>query len=260
MSTVAELRLLRVVPGSSPVHRLWAGTKLLALVALSVTLAIVPTWAAVGVEGALVLGGLLLGRIPPGARPRPPRLLLIAFAIGAGLALLSGGAPTVDVAGASIGLGGLEIWARAIALGLVVVTAALLLSWTTPVGEVAPALARLGRPLRFLKVPIDEWAVATGLALRALPLLVEEIQTMLAARRLRARPDGPRQRTTVGDAFSMITTILVVSMRRARDMGDAIEARGGWSRPQDRARPHWADALTLLVVAATSVATIIWLR
>jgi energy-coupling factor transport system permease protein len=164
------------------------------------------------------------------------------------------------VAGASIGLGGLELWARAVAVGLVVVTAALLLSWTTPVGEVAPALARLGRPLRFLKVPVDEWAVATGLALRSLPLLVEEIQTVLAARRLRAEADGPRRQTTVGDAFSMLVTILVVSMRRARDMGDAIEGRGGWSRPEDQARLRWADALALLVVAATSTAVLIWLR
>jgi energy-coupling factor transporter transmembrane protein EcfT len=260
VSTVAELRLLRVVPGSSPVRRLWAGTKLLALVAVSVTLTIAPTWPAVAVEGALIVAGLLVGRIPAGARPKPPRLLLIGLAIGAGLALLSGGSPTIDVAGASIGLGGLELWARAVAVGLVVVTAALLLSWTTPVGEVAPALARLGRPLRFLRVPVDEWAVATGLALRSLPLLVEEIQTMLAARRLRAAADGPRRQTTVGDAFNMLATILVVSMRRARDMGDAIEGRGGWSRPEDRTRLHRADALALLVIAATSTAVFLWLR
>jgi energy-coupling factor transport system ATP-binding protein len=261
MSAAADIRLLRVVPGASPVHRLWAGTKLLVLLAISITLTIVPTWPAVFVEGAVVAAGIVLARIPRGARLRLPRWLLIGLGIGGGLALVSGGSPMVDLGPVTIGLGGLELWARGLAIAAVVVTTAMLLSWTTPVGAVAPALARLGAPLRRLRVPVDEWAVATGLALRSLPLLLDEIRTMLAVRRLRAQPDrGRRARRSAGSAFAMIETILVVSVRRAREMGDAIEARGGWSAPVDDARPSWSDAVALALVVAVGVVAVVWFR
>jgi energy-coupling factor transporter transmembrane protein EcfT len=261
MSAVTDIRLLRVVPGSSPVHRLWAGTKLLALVAISVTLSIVPTWPTVLVESAVVAAGVVLARIPRGARLRVPGWIIIGLGIGAGLALVSGGSPTVDLGPVTIGLGGLGLWARALSVVVIVVTAAMLLSWTTPVGAVAPALARLGAPLRRLRVPVDEWAVATGLALRSLPLLLDEIRTMLAVHRLRAQPEqGRRGRRAVGSAFAMIETILVVSVRRAREMGDAIEARGGWSAPVDDAGPSWSDAVALAVVLAVGVVAVVWFR
>ncbi|MBH0123014.1 energy-coupling factor transporter transmembrane protein EcfT, partial [Rhodococcus sp. CX] len=49
-STRRPLILLRPVPRETPVHRLWAGTKLLAASALAVTVAFVPSW-----TGLLVL-------------------------------------------------------------------------------------------------------------------------------------------------------------------------------------------------------------
>ncbi|WP_045386417.1 CbiQ family ECF transporter T component, partial [Mycobacterium kyorinense] len=58
---------------------------------------------------------------------------------------------------------------------------------TTNVAEIAPAVATLGRPLRFLRIPIDEWAVALALALRAFPMLIDEFRVLYSARRLRPR-------------------------------------------------------------------------
>ena len=74
------------------------------------------------------------------------------------------------------------------------VVSAALVGWTTQLGAVAPALARLARPLRVLRLPVDEWIVAIALALRCLPLLIDEMRTLAAARRLRYRdPDEQRQ-------------------------------------------------------------------
>ena len=36
------LYVLRLVPGTSPIHRLWAGTKVLSVVAIVITLTLVP--------------------------------------------------------------------------------------------------------------------------------------------------------------------------------------------------------------------------
>jgi hypothetical protein len=73
---------------------------------------------------------------------------------------------------------------RAITVLSLVLGLAAMVSWTTNVAEVAPAIATLGRPRRRFRVPIDEWTVGLGLALRAFPMLITEFRLLYAARRL----------------------------------------------------------------------------
>jgi energy-coupling factor transporter transmembrane protein EcfT len=229
-----ELTFLRLVPVDSPVHRLWAGTKLLVAATLAVLVSISPTWAVVGIAAGVVVVGLLLARIPLGAFPRLPTWFFGALVIAALLSLWSAAKPVVHVGGIGLSIGGLDEWARFTALAIVLVTSGALVGWTTPLGEIAPALFRLGRPLRWLRVPVDEWTTAIALAIRCLPLLIDEIRSLGAARRLRAQQeldarDHPRAalRNLLIEVQDLLATAIVVSIRRARDLADAIEARGG---------------------------------
>jgi len=146
----------------------------------------------------------------------------------------------------------------------VILAAALLVGWTTPLGDVAPALARLTAPLRALRLPVDEWVVAVGLAIRSLPLLVDEIRTLLAVSRLR-RPAtrarvGWRRRlgTAVRDVEGLLSTAVVVALRRARDLADAIDARGGLAAPgTPSATPGTTDVAVLVGVAAVIAAVLV---
>ena len=106
-----------------------------------------------------------------------------------------------------------------------------MVSWTTNVAEIAPAVAKLGRPLRLLRMPVDDWAVALALALRAFPMLIDEFRVLYAARRLRPKPvldhtAGPRRRWAV-EVVDLLAAAITVALRRADEMGDAITARGG---------------------------------
>ena len=250
-----EINLLRPVPGDTPVHRLWAGTKLAALGALVVALSFRPTWAAIGVIGAFVLAALLLARIPVGAAPKLPRWFWAALALGAILSLRSTRPPMVQVGATSISLGALEQWGLYTVLALVLLASAALVSWTTPLAEVAPALSSLGAPLRWLRLPVDEWAVAAALSIRCLPLLTEEIRTLSAARRLRqrARPkEQSRLEYWMIEAQDLLLAALAVSMRRAHDLGEAIEARGGFGVVSDSGHgPGLVDLVAVVLVGAT---------
>jgi energy-coupling factor transport system ATP-binding protein len=251
-----RLPLLRPLPGTTPVHRLWAGTKLLVLAGLAVALSWSPTWPVAGVTAALVALAWKVARVPASARPRLPLWLLASIGVGAVFALLAGGKPEVDVGGVTIGFGGLELWAQFMVVAIVLVAAALVVSFTTALADVAPSLASLGRPLRWLRLPVDEWAVSIALAVRSFPLLLDEGRTLLAARRLRAPlpppEQGQRRRSTIAELFGLFTTGLVVALRRGREMGEAIEHRGGAGRPpRARVRVHAADAAAL--VAAVGV-------
>lgn len=258
-----ELTFLRLVPGTSPMHRLWAGTKILVAAALALIVSISPSWAMIGVAGGVVVLELLFGRIPLGAFPRLPSWFYGLVTISALLSLWSSTEPVVHVGRVALSMGGLEQWARFTVLAIVLVVSGAVIGWTTPLGEIAPALARLGRPLRWLRIPVDEWALAVALAIRCLPLLIDEIRVLGAARRLRAQDntgEAPRaavQRVLV-EMHDLMSTAIVASIRRARDLADAIEARGGLGGSTNfaGARAGVTDAVVLVVVAALCVVSL----
>jgi energy-coupling factor transporter transmembrane protein EcfT len=258
MSAPGDLRLLRHVPGTSPVHRLWAGTKLLVVGAISVAVVARPHWSSLAIAAGVVVGAALVARIPPGAAPKPPTWLIGLFLLGGFFALLAGGKPYVHIGSSTIGLGGAIDWLRFTFLGLVVLGLAVVLTATTPVADLPEALGRLLGPLRRLRVPVDELVAAITLSVRCLPMLIGELQTLLAAWRLR-RPSQPTGwRSQIIEAHDMLTTTLAVAIRRAVEMGDAIERRGGPGPiTAARVRLHAADAAALAFGAVATVAIVV---
>jgi energy-coupling factor transport system permease protein len=254
--------LLRPVPGTSAIHDLWAGTKLLAVGGISVLLTFYPGWIAIGLIGALVVAAIRIAHIPRGALPSVPRWLWVLLLFGGVSAAFAGGSPTVDLAGASLGLGGLLNFLRVTTLSIVLLGLGAMVSWTTNVAEIAPAVAALGRPLRRIGIPVDEWAVTLALALRAFPMLIEEFRVLYAARRMRPKPQSTRRRTWRRrrgmEAVDLLAAALTVTLRRADEMGDAITARGGIGQISAvPSRPKTADWVALAIVAAVCGAALI---
>jgi energy-coupling factor transport system permease protein len=253
--------LLRPVPGDSAVHELWAGTKLLAVFGISVLLTFYPGWITIGLVAALVLTAARIAHIPRGALPSVPRWLWILSALGGITAAFAGGSPAIELAGMSVGFGGLLNFLRVTTLSIVLLGLGAMVSWTTNVAEIAPAVATLGRPLRLLRIPIDEWAVTLALALRAFPMLIEEFRVLYAARRLRPKQSAhtrrARRKRRALELIDLLTAALTVTLRRADEMGDAITARGGTGQISAApSRPKLADWLALSITVAVCVAAI----
>jgi energy-coupling factor transport system permease protein len=253
--------LLRPVPGDSAVHELWAGTKLLAVFGISVLLTFYPGWITIGLVAALVLTAARIAHIPRGALPSVPRWLWILLALGGITAAFAGGSPAIELAGMSVGFGGLLNFLRVTTLSIVLLGLGAMVSWTTNVAEIAPAVATLGRPLRLLRIPIDEWAVTLALALRAFPMLIEEFRVLYAARRLRPKQSAhtrrARRKRRALELIDLLTAALTVTLRRADEMGDAITARGGTGQISAApSRPKLADWLALSITVAVCVAAI----
>jgi energy-coupling factor transport system permease protein len=254
--------LLRPVPGNSAVHKLWAGTKLLVVFGISVLLTFYPGWVAIGLVAALVLTAARIAHIPRGALPSVPRWLWILLAVGAITAAFAGGSPAIELGGLPLGLGGVLKFLRVTTLSIVLLGLGAMVSWTTNVAEIAPAVATLGRPLRVLRIPIDEWAVALALALRAFPMLIDEFRVLYAARRLRPKEVPPtrraRRRHRTLELIDLFATAITVTLRRADEMGDAITARGGTGQISAApSRPKLADWLTLSVVSVLCAAAVL---
>lgn len=247
--------LLVPVPGRSRIHDLWAGTKLLIVFGISVLLTLYPGWVTIATVGVLVFAAARLAHIPRGAVPSIPRFLWILLAFGAFLTALSGGSPRLSLAGLDIGLGGALNFLRISALTIVLLGLGAMVSWTTNIAEIGPALATLGRPFRLLRIPVDEWAVALALALRAFPMLIDEFQVLYAARRLRPKEipktRKARRRRRALELIDLLAAAVTVALRRADEMGDAITARGGTGQlSANPARPKPVDWVTLAITTA----------
>ena len=259
--------LLRPVPVESPIHDLWAGTKLIVVAGISVLMTFYPGWVAIGLIAALVLTAARLAHIPRGALPSVPLWLWVILAIGGITAAIGGGDPMVHVNGLALPLGGLLNFLRVTALSIVLLGLGAMVSWTTNVAEIAPAVATLGRPLRVLRIPVDEWAVALALALRAFPMLIDEFRVLYASRRLRPRQvprtRRARRRRWALELIDLMATAITVTLRRADEMGDAITARGGAGQisavPTRPKRADWvALSIASAVCGAALAAELLW--
>jgi energy-coupling factor transport system permease protein len=235
--------LFRQVPVSSPVHSLWAGTKMIAAFLISLVLMFLPSWPVLGVMVAFLLLVGVVARLPLGTLPRLPWWFWALLGVGALVNVPVGGAAVLR-------------YAQIAAFGLVMIAASFLIAWTTPMGDIAPALAKLGAPLRKLRLPVDEWAVVAALTLRGLPLLLDEMRVLRAARKLRPKPDLVH-RATQNPLIDILTAAMVVSTRRAGELGEAITARGGTGQlTAHPSSPGRRDAIALAVVVAVCLGSV----
>jgi energy-coupling factor transporter transmembrane protein EcfT len=233
---------------------MWPGVKLIALLLLALGFSVRPVFGAEAILVAVVGVAFVISRVPIGAVPRLPRWFWIGLAIAGIGALFAGGPPDVHVRDLAIGMDGVLQWIKFSVFALAVAFAAALVGWTTPLAELAPALRLLLTPLRVVRVPVDELVTAISLSVRCLPLLFEDVRILQAARRVRQSVAPKGWKARVVDVHDLLVTALVSSVRRAGEMAEAMDARGG-PGPIARTRPrfHVVDAVAGAVLAGALV-------
>lgn len=94
---------------------------------------------------------------------------------------------------------------------------AMLLTLTTTIDEMMEAMERSLRPFARFGVPVDTIVLAFSLTMRLIPLMLATVYEVLDARKAR------------GATFSIAafgTPVLIRSIKRARNIADALMARG----------------------------------
>lgn len=189
-------------PGTSVLHRAPVGAKLAALVAAGVTVLVVrgPVPALVGLGVAVVCH--LVARL---AWHRTWRGL-----VGAALVALVVGAYQTWTRGWERGV---ETAADLLALVLLatVVTA------TTRADALLDGVRRAAGPLRHVGMPPETVALAVGLMLRSVPVLLHAVQESRDAARARGLERSPR---------AVVVPAAVRAVGHARATGEALAARG----------------------------------
>lgn len=135
---------------------------------------------------------------------------------------------------------------------------------TTAAEEVTVALEVLMRPLRSLKVPVTEIALTVTLALRFIPLVLEETQNLIRSVQTRAinwKKLGIRGSAQVW--LAVIERLLKNLLLRAEQTAAAMEVRG-FTTPNTH-RVRWSelklysrDFVALVVLAVFWYARLVW--
>ncbi len=241
----------RHLEGASPLHRLRADAKILGLVTMSMGVAFNLGWGSIGAGWVVLVGLFLVSRLPRNILAPPPRLFLLIIAFSFMFSLFSGGDPVVG----GVEIGGVLEFLQLLALGILLVGFAALLTWTTSLTEIGLGLANLLRPLAVLRVPVDELRTVIVLAVRSVPEIRTEVGAVTDA--YRTRPDRADRRTGIraalGEAVDFSSTVVVAAHRRAGELGRAMVARGSTTAPH-APMPRWRVADLLAIVVALGLA------
>jgi energy-coupling factor transport system permease protein len=104
---------------------------------------------------------------------------------------------------------------------------ALILTMTTSPVALIEGVTLLLSPLRYLRLPVDDFALMTLLALRFIPTLVDETEQLIKAQSARGADLANGTMLERLHSLSMLFVPLMQgSLRRASDLATALEARG----------------------------------
>lgn len=137
-----------------------------------------------------------------------------------------------------------------------------LLGFTTSAVEMADGLEALLKPLEKLKIPMRGISLTLGIAMRFIPVVLEEAENIFKAQRARGVDFAE------GSVFKrakrivyMLVPLLINSMRRAQDLAEAMEARGyDKSSPRSKLNPLKftpADYMALVIALGFGVFVIL---
>lgn len=212
-------------PGSSVLHRMGAGPKLLGLLLLGILTGLAPAmgpaqvWPAPPWLGAQLWVSLfvLLAGVLVWTLARLPVVMLRPVAVGAGVLVVALAAVQWWVNGWPAALG---MTARLVGLLL----AAWAVTATTRVSELLQVVTDALAPLRRFGVPVERIGLAVALTIRAIPMIADGLHRAREARSARGAPAGLR-----GLPGLTVNTV-VHTIRLADAMGEALIARGGLDR------------------------------
>ena len=146
----------------------------------------------------------------------------------------------------------------AIRLSYLIIGTSIMTLTTTP-NQLTDAMERLFSPLKVLRVPVHEVAMMMSIALRFIPILMEELDKIKKAQIARGADfESGNFIRRIKNLIPLLVPLFVSAFRRAGDLALAMEARcyhGGEGRTQMKPlryekRDHAAYAILLAFLAA----------
>ncbi len=223
-----DITLGQYFPGNTIVHRLDPRTKLLLTLLYIVTLFVANEAPASYLVLLAALGGMIaLSRIPPRTMLRGLKPLVIIIAFTAVLNIFyTPGTPIFTLGFLHPTWEGLAHAAFMMLRILMLVCGTFLLTYTTSPIALTDGLEQMLSPLKKVRFPVHELSMIMSIALRFIPILVEETDKIMSAQKARGadfETGGLLKRARA--MVPLLVPLFVSAFRRADELAVAMECR-----------------------------------
>lgn len=224
---ITDITIGQFFPGTSVVHRTDPRVKICLTIFSIVLLFSAGSFYTLAAIVGFVLLAILLSGVPVRLYAKGMKPVLFILIFTGVLNLFYGtGEPLVRLGMLSITLNGIF---RAIFITLQILSLILsscVLTFTTSPTQLTDAIERLLKPLTRLRVPVHEFAMTMTIALRFIPILLEETDKIMSAQKARGadmESGGPVRR--VKALVPVLIPLFVSAFRRSFDLATAMESR-----------------------------------
>ena len=247
-------------PGQSVIHRLDPRCKLVCTVLYLVLLFVVNTWVGFAVSAAYMAVVIAVSKIPVGNVLRGVKPILPIMAITALLNLFFiDGNRVLDWGIIHISWEGIYFAIKMIIRLAILIVGTSMLTYTTSPIALTDGMEKGLRPLQKIHLPVHEVTMMMSIALRFIPILMEETDKIMKAQIARGADfESGNLIQKAKNMIPLLVPLFISAFRRADDLAMAMEARcyhGGDSRTQMKPliyekRDYGAYAVVLVYLAA----------
>lgn len=219
----------KYIPLDTPIHRLDPRAKILAMLIALVAIFIPAGWYGYGIIAVVILFVIYLSKIKLKVifKAFKPMIFMMCFLLVINVLSVKEGTLLLD-------LGFLEIYSKAIIDTLYIIVRLLLmimittiLTMTTKPLDLTLGIEYLLTPFKKIGVPAHEIAMIISIALRFIPTIIEETMRIMNSQKSRGVDfEEGKLKEKISAIISLIVPLFSVSLLRADELANAMEARG----------------------------------
>lgn len=263
---VRDITLGQFIPGHSLIHRLDARAKLLMLLAMIVFIFVAGNYVSLMLMTMVSLLAVLLTKIRLHMYLKSMKVILVVIIFTGLLNLFYGSGEVLwEWWIFRLTWGGIHNAVFVIVRIITLVLISSVLTFTTSPSDLTDAIERLLKPLTVFHVKVHEIAMMMTIALRFIPVLLEETDKIMNAQKARgADMESGGLIKRVKALLPVLIPLFVSAFRRANDLAMAMECRcynGGKGRTRMKVlhfthRDLWVSVFLLVMFATVIVCNI----
>lgn len=222
-----DITIGQYYPVESKIHKLDPRVKLVAVFVYLISLFLFDGFAGYLVVTAFLVTAIVMSRVPVSfiCKGLRPIVILICFTAFFNI-FYTRGDVLFEWRFITITVQGLEKGIFMVLRLVYLVLGSSLLTYTTTPNKLTDGIESILNPLNRIKVPVHDLAMMMSLALRFIPILLEEANRIIKAQSARGADfDEGKLIARMRAMVSILVPLLVSSTRRAYDLALAMEAR-----------------------------------
>ena len=222
-----EITIGQYYQTESPIHRLDPRVKLIATFAYIIPLFVVHSWTGYLIAAVAVAIVIAASHVPFGYIMRGMKAVMMILMITVIFNLfLTEGRPLVHFWKLTITYEGVDFASKmAVRLIFLIIGSSLMTLTTTP-NQLTDALEDVLGPLKKIHVPVHEISMMMSIALRFIPILMEETDKIMKAQMARGADfESKNLMKKIQSLVPLLVPLFISAFRRANDLAMAMEAR-----------------------------------